>query len=70
MRDYKIQDEEFGQVLIFSKKNVKEIYMTDQELMLEAEVTILGNDRESQLTLVLFFDPVELKFCGFSFLNQ
>jgi hypothetical protein len=65
--DYAIQEEKYGQVLTLSKNNVKEIYMTDQELILEVEVMILKGVKEIHSSLVLFFDPVELEFCGFSF---
>lgn len=67
---YVIRNDTFNQCLLYEFNDIKELYMTDQELMLEMKVTILRTFEKEEKKLVLFFDPVLLEFCGFSFQNE
>lgn len=64
---YQIVDFDYDQVMRFSFLDVTDIYMTDQELIMELGVSISRYHYETKSHLVLFFDPMEWSFCGFSF---
>ena len=64
---YQIVDFDYDQVMQFSFKDVTDIYMTDQELIMELGVSISRYHYDIKSQMVLFFDPMEWNFCGFSF---
>lgn len=64
---YQIVDFDYDQIMQMYFEDVNNIYMTDQEVMVELTVSMARYHYEGKFRLVLFFDPVEWKFCGFSF---
>lgn len=64
---YQIVDFDYDQIMQLSFKDVTNIYMTDQELIMELSVLVSRYHYSEKLQMVLFFDPMEWNFCGFSF---